>query len=529
MEYWIIDQLVQQGVRHFALAPGSRSTPLVTAAAAHKKAKLHVHYDERGLGFFALGLAKASLKPAAVIVTSGTAVGNLLPAVMEAHHSCTPLLLLTADRPGELRDCGANQTTDQVKIFSSFVRFQTDLSCTMNEAAFRSVLAQSHFYATQNPPGPVHINCRFREPFAIQPQPFSEGVPILTKAPRHIVPPYSIPHAKGLILIGQLPHPDDVLFILTLANRLKWPVCADILSNARCYPTPEQIKYFDWMEKPKPDIVLHFGERLTSKKILEWLKVIKPEIVHISPYPFLQNPGRILTSRIQADIPEFCHAFEAPTDPLWLSSWDDQEPQFQEGGPFTEAHAMKTLSELLPPDFALFLGNGMPIRDGDHFLFPTECRGFFANRGLSGIDGNIATIAGLAEEMPIFGIIGDQTALHDLNSLPLLKKTRYPVILLISNNFGSGMFHHLPVSQSPYFEPYWAAPHDFRFLHAAKMYDIPYFTFEQLEHVFQTGQTAIVELLTDRTANYEYQATLAKSKMTSTSPTMVTMRPLHNP
>ena len=152
-------------------------------------------------------------------------------------------------------------------------------------------------------------------------------------------------------------------------------------------------------------------------------------------------------------------------------------------------------------DFGIFLGNGMPIRDGDHFLFPKKCRGFFANRGLSGIDGNIATIAGLAQEMPMLGIIGDQTALYDLNSLPLLKKARHPVLLLISNNFGSGILHDLPIVQSPDFEKYWGAAHDMRFEKAAQMFDLPYAPFSDT----LPKETTLIELNTCRKANYEYQ------------------------
>jgi 2-succinyl-5-enolpyruvyl-6-hydroxy-3-cyclohexene-1-carboxylate synthase len=509
-ESWIIDQLLQQGVRHFCIAPGSRSSPLVCAAIAHKNAKLHVHYDERGLGFFALGLAKASGHPAAIIATSGTAVGNLLPSIMEAHHSSIPMIVLSADRPHELRDCSANQATDQVKIFQPFVRWQIDLPCSLNESYFRSVLAQGYFYACQNPPGPVQINCPFRDPLYKPDLSASVGTPFKIQLPRHSIPPQKSPHAKGLILIGKLPHPGDVIPVLELAARLKWPVCADILSNARCFPTVEQIKYHDWLDKPRPDLVLHFGERMTSKRLLTWLTEIKTELTHISPFPFLQDPSRILTARVQADIAEFCLSFDAPTDPTWLPSWQDQEPTFQEGGPLTEAHAMRAISQILPPDFAVFLGNGMPIRDADHFLFPKECRAFFGNRGLSGIDGNIATIAGLAEEMPILGIIGDQTALHDLNSLPLLKKTKYPAILLLSNNYGGGIFHHLPISQSPHFEQFWAASHTMQFSMAAAQFDIPYFLFEALESVLTGNQSALVELITDRTANHDYQKTANK-------------------
>ncbi len=500
-ESWIIDQLVQQGVRHICIAPGSRSTPLVLAAAEHGGAALHVHYDERGLGFLALGLSQATRQPAAVIVTSGTAVGNLWPSVMEAHHTSTSLLLLTADRPPELRDCSANQTTDQAKLFHSFVRWQADLPVEGTESYFRSIAAQGYFYTRQNPPGPVHLNIPFREPYCLQ-VPRCIGKPIALHFPRHSVDPVNVPYARGLIAVGRLPSPDDVLSILALAKRLQWPVCADILSNARCHPTPEQIRYFDWIEKPTPDCILHFGERLTSKKPLSRLPV---PYFHISPWP--THPERIATERIQADIPEFCRTFTANTDPHWLSEWQDLPPTFDETGHFTEVHALRAIGEHLPPQFALFLGNGMPIRDADHFLFPKQCRAFFGNRGLSGIDGNIATIAGLAQEGPVLGIIGDQATLYDLNSLPLLSKTKYPALLLVSNNFGGGVFHHLPIFQSPHFERFWGAPHAFRFERAAQMFDLPYFSFEALSSAFASGQSGLIELITNRAANYQYQCT----------------------
>ena len=508
-ESWIIDQLVQQGVEDVCIAPGSRSTPLVMAAINHKKAKLHTHFDERGLGFFALGIAKAQRTPAAVIVTSGTAVGNLLPAVMEAHHSNIPLILLTADRPSELRDCSANQATDQTKIYQSFIRWQTDLPSELNERYFRSIVADGFFHSIANPPGPVHFNCPFRDPLYNPEMGVVEGTSIQSLVGRMCAQKVKTNHAKGLILIGKLPNPDDVLPILELAERLLWPVCADIQSNARPYPTVEQIKYYDFIEKPKPEIVLHFGERMTSKKVLEWLKQIRVEYIHISPFSRLQDPERILTTRVQSDIPEFCQSFEGISDPNWLDQWVDQAPSFEEGDAFTEVHMMQKLSALIPQDYAVFLGNGMPIRDADHFLFPEECAGFYANRGVSGIDGNIACIAGMAERTPILGIIGDQAALYDINSLPLLKNTKHPVVLLISNNFGGGVFHHLPVSSSPYFEQFWAAEHNMTFEKAREFVEFPYFSFDQIHKVFKAKLTAVVELITDRTANYEYQKSVS--------------------
>jgi 2-succinyl-5-enolpyruvyl-6-hydroxy-3-cyclohexene-1-carboxylate synthase len=480
----------------------------VQAVAANPLTKIHVHYDERGLGFLALGLAKATLHPVVIISTSGTAVGNLLPAIMEAHHSFIPLIFLSADRPHELRDCGANQTTDQVKIFQSYLRWQIDLPVKGTTSYFQSIATQSHFYSLQNPPGPVQINCPFAEPLYQSSIEKSSLKPIDIHLPRLRVPPFSTPHAKGLILIGRLPDPNDVLPILELAERLRWPVCADILSNARNFPTVEQLQYFDYNPKPRADFILHFGERLTSKKILDYLSLAQAEYIHVSPYPSLQDPSRLLTGRIQADIPEFCKLFEGKTDPFWLDQWKDEEPQFEENGSFTEVHAMRKISQILPSHFAVFLGNGMPIRDGDHFLFPKECAAFFGNRGLSGIDGNIATVAGLAENGPILAFIGDQAALHDLNSLPLLKKTKHPVILLISNNFGGGIFHHLPVVNAPQFETLWAASHTIRFQSAATLFDLPYHPFEDLESLFKSNTSSIVELFTNRIANHTYQTSL---------------------
>jgi 2-succinyl-5-enolpyruvyl-6-hydroxy-3-cyclohexene-1-carboxylate synthase len=504
-EAWLIDQLVQQGVEHFCVAPGSRNTPLISAAAKHPNAKTHVHYDERGLGFFTLGLGKSTKKPAAIITTSGTALGNLLPSIMEAHHSCTPMILLTADRPHELRDCSANQTTDQTKIFQSFVRWQFDLTYDLDEKTIRSLTAQGVFFALQNPPGPIHINCPFREPLYRPHLKIMQGKPIEFHFPRHKIEKYKTTTSKGVILVGKLPFSKDILAILKLAEQLGWPVCADILSNARCFPTTQQIKYFDWNKNPNPEFVLHFGERMTSKKILEWLKNLQTEYIHVSPHPFLQDPERLLTARIQADISEFCQVFEAKYDPDWFKLWKDEKPLFNEKGTFTEIHGMQKISELLPSEYGVFLGNGMPIRDGDHFLFPKKCREFFGNRGLSGIDGNIATIAGLAEEMPILAIIGDQAALHDLNSLPLLKKSKHPIVLIVSNNFGGGIFHHLPVATSPHFEELWAAAHELRFRKAASFFDLPYLDFEKIDQAFDLGRSSLVELITNRAENYEYQ------------------------
>jgi len=463
--FWIIDQLIQQGVDLFCISPGSRSTPLALAAAEHPEAETLVHFDERGMGFYALGYSKGRGRAAAVIVTSGTAVGNLMPSVLEAHHSFTPLIVLSADRPPELRDCSANQTTDQIKIFGNAVRWQVDLDVAGSEKYVRSSVAQGVFWAMQNPPGPVQINCPFREPFyppAISP---SFGKPLSFSFPR-MVPSVEASAAKrGLILLGRIPgNPKPVL---ELAKRLQWPVFADILSQARCQMTDEQVRCTPEKEL-KPDLILHFGERFVSKTHLRWH--LDVPYVHISPYPFLQDPERRVTSRIQCDIDLFCEQFEARTDPTWLPSWKALEKPLP-------AHPLA-----VPSGWAVFFGNSMPIRNADNFLYPDACAGFYCNRGLSGIDGNIATAAGLAHglQKPLIALIGDQACLHDLNSLPLLKNSPFPIHLIVENNFGGQIFTHMPVSQSPHFAKYWTASHTWNFEHIAHMFDLPYLQAESL-------------------------------------------------
>lgn len=513
--FWIIDQLIQQGVTRFCIAPGSRNTPLVMAAVEHPQAETIVHYDERGLGFYALGYAKGADIPAAVITTSGTAVGNLLPSIMEAHHSCTPMILMTTDRPPELRDCGANQTCNQVNIFTHFTRWQADVPPQLTESYFRSITAQGVFHATQNPPGPIQLNCQFRDPLYHPVRPIlRSGSQVQFPSTKIIAEPIQTDASKGLILIGKLS--SDPMPILQLAKRLRWPVCADILSNARLYPTDEQISHFDWILKTtpqlQPDFVLHFGDRLTSKIALD-LNVS----LHVSTSPFLQDPARTLSSRICCDIASFCDQFTAKTDPSWLSLWTKRNREISDKSnlcfaiesSFTEAHAMQKLSEIMPKESALFLGNGMPIRDADRFCFPKQCKGFFSNRGLSGIDGNIATAAGLSDGLnaPVVAFLGDQTCLHDLNSLPFLKKTKNPLTIIASNNFGSGIFSHLPIADWPQFETYMAASHSWNFKDAANMFGIPYSSFENISF----SESTIAELFTSREKNHHFQQTLLES------------------
>lgn len=533
----LIDQLLLQGVKQFCIAPGSRSTPLALAVHKRTDCDLSVHFDERGLSFFALGISLAAQSPAAIIVTSGTAVGNLLPAVMEAFHSKIPLILLTADRPNELLDCGANQTTDQTKCFQNFVLWQSELPCpdiNIPEQYIRSQAVQLVFYATKG--GPAHLNCRFRDPlYSAEKSPVTQGLPqLLSFSPK---PPTSeqLSHAKhwitrakkGVIILGRN-HPFfDPKPILALAKQLKWPVFADLLSQARRYPTSEQIHFFDLIIQKKaslyPDTVLWIGESLIFERSLKGLQNSSARFLRIDPKYNQIDPYHFGMDRIEADPILFSKALKGTTSTSstsWLTELQalDQEIQkkielqFKETNRLTETKWMHHLSKNLPPRTALYLGNSLPVRNASHFCFPDQCGPLFSNRGLSGIDGQVASAAGIATQLkaPLAVILGDLSCLHDLNSFSLLKMIKTPLTLFISNNFGGGIFSHLSIAtlERSTFEQLFATKHSVTFEQAAKMFSIPYRNIDSLEELpsaFSSKGATIVEICTSREENACFQ------------------------
>lgn len=527
----IIDQLILQNVRDFCIAPGSRSTPLALAAARHPKAAVHVHFDERGLGFFALGLSLASRLPTALIATSGTAVGNLLPSAMEAYHSQIPLVFLTADRPPESHDCGANQTADQIGIFSRFALWQTDLPCPdshLVEEFARSQIAYAIFQASRG--GPVHLNCRFREPLFSFPEPQKFGTSQSFFSPELSPTPSCVEHfetrlnqaKRGVIVIGRMSAFADLSAIAAFAKRLRWPIFADILSQMRTYPEPEEsIRYFDYAVQsdpaPQPDFIVHFGGPILSQSLLRWIKRANAPVFHISQYPCRIDPLHCLPTRIWADPELFCRAVSASSkEEAWLSEWkqiDRQidgrlEEHFAAPHPFSEADLMRTLRDCIPAGWSAFFANSMPIRDAAQFFFPPSIDAIFANRGVSGIDGQIATAAGIAKKLnrPMLAVLGDQSCLHDLNSLALLRSLNTPFVLVASNNFGGGIFSHLPVSKEPeHFETLFSASHPFCFEGAARMFNLPYRSALRADaDIFAVDRPSIVEILSSRSDSAQF-------------------------
>lgn len=555
----LVEELIRSGTDYFCLAPGSRCTPLTIAVAENPKAKSVIHYDERGSAFHALGYARATGRPAVVVTTSGTAVANAWPAVVEAAMERIPLLLLTADRPPELRDSAANQTIDQVKIFGNYARWFTDLPCpslrvppeavltTVDQAVYRSCGATG---------GPVHMNCMFREPLAPEPQgedfndylrpvkswltagrPYTEyarpkraaGAAILEKLLELLEQT-----ERGLAVVGGLSSQQDRTAVSDLIQKLGWPVCVDVTSGLRLGDASGNVIHYSdllvshdaFARTHRPELVLHLGGRIVSKKLAAFLSESNPsDYVLITDHPERQDPGHEVTLRIEADLALLCRALREELgtrqESPWFVSWRDSMlsvhqrlRQFAlDGDDLNEPILAYLVSQNIRPDHGLFLASSMPVRDMDLFA---DIKGpavhVGANRGASGVDGTIATAAGFTAGLrrPVTLLIGDIAFLHDLNSLNYLRKADYPVISIVINNNGGGIFSFLPVARlEQFFEEYFGTPHDLTFEQAAGMYGLAYYhpkTRREFLSCYQKAldseKSTILEVTTDRRENH---------------------------
>ncbi len=523
----MIETLVYQGIRYFCIAPGSRSTPLTLAVSEHPLAKTFVHFDERGLGFHALGYVKGGNHLAAIIVTSGTAVGNLLPAVMEASQDHIPLVLLTADRPPELRQCGANQTCDQIKIFQNYIRFQVDVPCPSSETKapfIDTTIATALSYALSHPKGPVHLNCMFQEPFfsdlPIETSPlftstspsfsyeFTPGDKNLSLHQIESLVDDLSRYEKGIIIVGAMPHHFSIDALFALSRLLQWPLFPDILSPLSSYKETEgMISYFDLILKAGSfnedftiDAILQFGNRFVSKKLLELLEIVKPKsYTLVTEHHVGVDPTHLTTHRIVTNpwklIQELIAYLPGRSFSSWLDAWKEMNRLtataltsfFQEYKSLTEASFFYTLSSSSLEGRALFLGNSLPIRCADMFFKTHKKLGpIFGNRGLSGIDGNISTAMGLSRgaQKPLIAVLGDLTFLHDLTALAQIKKENFSVLLIILNNDGGGIFSFLPIEKKKKaFSRFFSTPHGLDLKKSASFFKLNYQLIETLDEI----------------------------------------------
>jgi 2-succinyl-5-enolpyruvyl-6-hydroxy-3-cyclohexene-1-carboxylate synthase len=440
-----------------------------------------------------------------VICTSGTAAANFLPAVVEASLDGVPMLLLTADRPAELRDTAANQTIAQPGLYGGYPRWQTDMPApdrAVPPQALLTTLDQAVYRTGGEVPGPVHLNMPFREPLSGALPDWSDTwlAPVarwqaeVAPLTRYHPPPPAAPLAaddpvvealraarRGLVVVGRLPCAREAAAAASIAARLGWPVLADIGAGLRGSVAPARlVRHADLVLRDRagwagraPDCVLHLGGESVSKPLAQFLDAVAPpRLIRAVPDPRRRDPGHQTTDRLVVTLAALDDALAglvaAPAEPGWLEGWAGAEAAVagaataaMEGEALDEPAAARVLGAALPRDWGWFVGSSMPIRDADVFAAETPDH-VAANRGASGIDGTLATACGYAAGLgrPVALLCGDLAALHDLNALLLLRQADPPVLAVVINNDGGGIFHFLPVAgEADRFETWFGTPH----------------------------------------------------------------------
>ncbi len=516
----ILESLYRSGVRHFCIAPGSRSTPLTLEAkriaTCYKGVFLHTHFDERGLGFLALGLSKAKAftpQPIAIIVTSGSAVANLLPAFVEAGLTKEPLILLSADRPFELIDCGANQAINQKELMGSHVSTFIDLPPPSSSVSLHWLLTvMDETLARQSQDkGALHINCPFPEPLYGDDENLEPYLAPLTKwlnaktpyldciYPKPDISPFladwsSLVAQKGLLLVGQV-DTNARVEIERLATYLGWPLLVDPQGGK----SSDYAGYALWLTHPKAQMllakancVIQFGARFVSKRLTAFLNQFNGAYYLVSPLKGRLDPHHLSAKRLLVPCGDFAAcladkiANEKAFDPVLYFGWGEALKKLSEAF-FTKLALYfsqeQTLSEvgfafdltnILSNELDLFIGNSLIIRLIDMYTLIPQLS-VYANRGASGIDGLIATAAGVqrANSRPLLCLLGDTSTLYDLNSLSLLQTVDRPFVLVVINNNGGGIFDLLAVpSESK--QQFYQMPHGLHFESAAALFNLAY-------------------------------------------------------
>ena len=492
----LVDEWLHCGVRHAVVSPGSRSTPIALEIANRQEIEMHIFHDERSAAFAALGIAKASGVPAILVCSSGTAAVEFHPAVVEAHHSETPILICTADRPAELQGVGAPQTIDQQNLYGVAIRkfVNTEVANDSESHTWRHIARDLFATSLGDVQGPVHLNLRFREPlmgFATNLPPRDANDAVITKK---VALPSSrslrklnkaLESENGLIIAG--PENYRVESILRLAETLGWPIIADPRSGTR---VPNKLvvagadailRDEDFSKRLRPDVVLRFGTLPASKVVNSWLSGSGANQVVITTTPSLTDPDRQCSLHIVSDIDELCaglvsvHSkeFVRKRSLSWLDKWVAAEDSAQkainaaladEPG-LTEPGVARAIYALVPEASHLVVSSSMPIRDVEWFGAPRNGLRVHANRGANGIDGVVSTAVGvaLATRQPTTLLIGDIALLHDVNGLINLASRKIDLRIVVIDNNGGGIFSFLPQAQAldeAKFEKIFGTPHD---------------------------------------------------------------------
>ena len=559
-----VEELARAGMRRAVVCPGSRSTPLALALRRQPEIDIRVVVDERSAAFFALGAAQADGRPVAVVTTSGTAAANLHPAVCEASESGIPLILLTADRPPELRGVGAGQTIDQLKLYGEAVRWFCEAGTHEADDSgllhLRQTACRAWAEAGGPRPGPVHVNLSWRDPLGPEPRegdvtaasPLalegrSEGRPLTADAS----PPVPVSSElvemlaghlsrsrRGLIVCGRQPDPALAAPVGALAAATGYPILAEPTSQLRLggHDRSALVCRYEAIARAAPsslapELILRFGEMPTSKSLRGWLGSLpeSPQLVVDGGFGW-NEPTRQAAAMVRADAiglaAALAKAVDAEADESWTAGWlaaDDAAraataADLADGG-LSEPVVHRALGELYADGELVYTASSMPIRDQEAFLEPGPASvRFLANRGANGIDGLLSSGVGaaVASGAPAWIIVGDLGLHHDSNALAALRHAEPPIRVVVFNNDGGGIFEHLPQAdqlERGEFEELLATPLGFDVGSLAAAYGIPHRRLERVEALEEAAKagTGVIEIPVDRRANVALRTRLTEA------------------
>ncbi|RFU63645.1 2-succinyl-5-enolpyruvyl-6-hydroxy-3-cyclohexene-1-carboxylic-acid synthase [Peribacillus saganii] len=549
-----VDELAMNLIEHVVVCPGSRSTPLALLLAEHPDIQVHINVDERSAAFFALGMAKGLGKPVAILCTSGTAAANFYPAIIEAYYSRVPLVVLTADRPHELRDVGAPQAIDQIHLYGKHVKWFAEMALpesSKNMVTYaRNVCARAAATASNAPAGPVHLNFPLREPLVpLLKQPgffgngrrenqtdntVQSGFLSLSQPQFDRIADLLSASERGMIVCGDINIAGFREAVVALAEKTGFPILADPLSQLRSSSCNNDLiidsydtflRFEQVAGQLNPDVVIRFGAMPVSKALTQFLKR-QSGIRHfiVDSGAGWREPAGIAPHMIYCDETLFCTEMTSRMNQNSLHGWTNLWKTInnktvsalrtvRDDAELNEGKLFSLLQDYLPENTALFVSNSMPIRDLDTFFTKNKKEiKIFANRGVNGIDGIVSTALGVSTVFrPTVLVLGDLSFFHDMNGLLAARLQKLNLTILLVNNDGGGIFSFLPqYAEKEHFEVLFGTPHGLDFSHAVELYGGAYSKAEtwenfrvHLEKSFRLDGLKVIEVPTDRESNVQ--------------------------
>ena len=544
-----IEVLARLGVDLIVSSPGSRSTPLVKAAADNPKIKLLTFLDERSAAFAALGYSKANQNPAVLISTSGTAAANYYPAIIEAKMSSIPLIIVTCDRPYELRDRSAGQTIDQTKLYGSYAKAFYEVGLPENNFNYFDYLRQTVLYgysiSVKKSKGPVHFNFPFREPLTqITQLDIPEYKSLLDEFSTVICKLSELQsfdasiddllieklksHSNGLIIIGDAQNiindNEDIKLINDISEKLGWPILSDVINPVRNYSSSINylISSYDLIlsdERCYKDFdakaILQIGSLPTSKVLRSWLKSIKSFHFIISNDSYNKDSLNNFSIHLNCSLSSLSNSLDTYShNKNWINIWTNAERSasnhiensLQLVSNDFEGKVTYALSKCVPNDHQVILANSMSVRYAEYFWMQNNSKAkMFCNRGTNGIDGIISSAIGISiNNKPSILLAGDLAFIYDSNGLLNHRMLNADILILVINNNGGGIFENLSISKDPNFESHWATPQDFSIKQFCKSISLNYTNVNSLDSLDKIVKNIkgngihVAEIVTDR-------------------------------